>query len=122
MKHAGIFVMGALSILYIAVILFLRGNDALELLRAGNLNELGDFLAGVFTPLAFGWLVYGYLLQSKEMVLIYLTTSRQVYKYHPSHCRFRSFSSSISLIRTRISLINPSTAPLSGQLWATPRL
>ena len=69
MKHAGIFVMGALSILYIAAILFLRGNDAWELLRAGNLNELGDFLAGVFTPLAFGWLVYGYLLQSKELRL-----------------------------------------------------
>ena len=40
-----------------------------DLLRAGNLNELGDFLAGVFTPLAFGWLVYGYLLQSKELRL-----------------------------------------------------
>ena len=69
MKHAGIFVMGALSIFYIAAILLLRGNDAWELLRAGNLNELGDFLAGVFTPLAFGWLVYGYLLQSKEIRL-----------------------------------------------------
>ena len=69
MKHAGIFVMGALSILYIATILFLRVNDAWELLRAGNLNELGDFSAGVFTPLAFGWLVYGYLLQSKELRL-----------------------------------------------------
>ena len=61
--------MGALSIFYIAAILFLRSNDALDLLRAGNLNELGDFLAGVFTPLAFGWLVYGYLLQSKELRL-----------------------------------------------------
>ena len=69
MKHSGIFVMGALSILYIATILFLRSHDAWELLRAGNLNELGDFLAGVFTPLAFGWLVYGYLLQSKEIRL-----------------------------------------------------
>ena len=69
MKHAGIFVMGALSILYIATILFLRVNDAWELLRAGNLNELGDFFAGVFTPLAFGWLVYGYLIQSKELRL-----------------------------------------------------
>ena len=69
MKHAGIFVLGALSILYIATILFLRGNDAWELLRAGDLNELGDFLAGFFTPLAFGWLVYGYLLQSKELRL-----------------------------------------------------
>ena len=69
MKHAGIFVMSGLSILYIAAILFLRSNDAWELLRAGTLNELGDFLAGVFTPLAFGWLVYGYLLQSKELRL-----------------------------------------------------
>ena len=69
MKHAGIFVMGAMSILYIAAILCLRGNDAWALLRAGNLNELGDFLAGVFTPLAFSWLVYGYLLQSTELRL-----------------------------------------------------
>ena len=65
MKHAGIFVTG----FYIVAILILRGNDAWDLLRAGNLNELGDFLAGVFTPLAFGWLVYGYLLQSKELRL-----------------------------------------------------
>ena len=69
MKHAGICVTGSLSVLYIATILFFRGNDAWELLRAGNLNELGDFLAGFFTPLAFGWLVYGYLLQSKELRL-----------------------------------------------------
>ena len=69
MKHAGIFVMIAVSIVYIVAIGFLRGNDAWELLRTGDLNELGDFLAGVFTPLAFGWLVYGYLLQSKELRL-----------------------------------------------------
>ena len=69
MKHAGIFVVGALSVLYIATILFFRFNDAWGLLRAGNLNELGDFLAGFFTPLAFLWLVYGYLLQSKELRL-----------------------------------------------------
>ena len=61
--------MSALSILYIATILFLRGSDVSGLLVTGNLNELGDFLAGVFTPLAFGWLVYGYLLQSKELRL-----------------------------------------------------
>ena len=30
---------------------------------------MGDFLAGFFTPLAFGWLVYGYLLQSRELRL-----------------------------------------------------
>ena len=69
MKHAGIVVTGGLSILYIAAILFFRGIDAWDLLMSGNLNELGDFLAGVCTPLAFGWLVYGYLLQSKELRL-----------------------------------------------------
>ena len=58
-----------LSVLYIGGILAFRGGDAWELLRAGNLNELGDFLAGLFTPLAFGWLVYGYLLQSSELRL-----------------------------------------------------
>ena len=69
MKHAGICVMGSLSVLYIATILLVRGNDAWELLGLGNLNELGDFLAGFFTPLAFAWLVYGYLLQSRELRL-----------------------------------------------------
>ena len=68
-KNIAIWVTGGGSILYIALILFFRGNDAWVLFRAGNLNELGDFLAGFFTPLAFGWLVYGYLLQSKELRL-----------------------------------------------------
>ena len=69
MKHTGTLMMSGLSILYIAAILLLRGNDVWMLFKAGNLNELGDFLAGFFTPLAFGWLVYGYLLQSKELRL-----------------------------------------------------
>ena len=69
MKNTGISIMGALSILYVVAILLLRGSDAWELFSAGDLNELGDFLAGFFTPLAFGWLVYGYLLQSRELRL-----------------------------------------------------
>ncbi|WP_369919770.1 hypothetical protein AB8E32_13935 [Marinomonas polaris] len=32
-----------------------------------GLNELGDYLAGVFSPLAFLWLVYGYFMQNKEL-------------------------------------------------------
>lgn len=32
-----------------------------------SLNELGDFLAGVFAPLAFYWLVLGFFQQSKEL-------------------------------------------------------
>ena len=32
-----------------------------------GLNGIGDFLAGSFSPLAFAWLVYGYLMQSREL-------------------------------------------------------
>ena len=63
------FVIVTVSVFYIAVIGLFRGSDAWDLLTTGQLNELGDFLAGFFTPLAFGWLVYGYLLQSKELRL-----------------------------------------------------
>ena len=69
MKSVDFWVIVALSISYIAIIFFFRGNDVCELLKAGNLNELGDFLSGFFTPLAFGWLVYGYILQSRELSL-----------------------------------------------------
>ena len=58
-----------MSVLYIAIIFLLRGSDAWRLLTTGDLNELGDFLAGFFTPLAFSWLIYGYLLQSSELSL-----------------------------------------------------
>ena len=69
MKHIGIWVISGVSVLYIAIIFLLRGSDAWRLLTTGDLNELGDFLAGFFTPLAFGWLIYGYLLQSSELSL-----------------------------------------------------
>lgn len=35
--------------------------------KALELNEKGDFLAGIFSPLAFLWLVYGYLQQGQEL-------------------------------------------------------
>ena len=69
MKFSNSWIIVGLSILYIVAILFFRGNDAWKLLKAGKLSELGDFLAGLFTPLAFLWLVYGYFLQSKELRL-----------------------------------------------------
>ena len=69
MKHIGIWVISGVSVLYIAIIFFLRGSDAWRLLTTGELNELGDFFAGFFTPLAFSWLIYGYLLQSSELSL-----------------------------------------------------
>tara|TARA_R110001583_G_scaffold104208_1_gene251587 strand:- start:1522 stop:2220 length:699 start_codon:yes stop_codon:yes gene_type:complete len=31
------------------------------------LNEIGDFLAGSFSPLAFAWLAYGYWMQNREL-------------------------------------------------------
>lgn len=34
-----------------------------------GLNEIGDFLAGVFGPVAFLWLVLGYLQQGRELKL-----------------------------------------------------
>jgi len=36
----------------------------------GKPNELGDFLAGFFSPLAFLWLVLGYYQQQKEIKLL----------------------------------------------------
>ena len=33
------------------------------------LNEWGDFLAGVTAPMAFLWLIIGYMLQRKELNL-----------------------------------------------------
>ena len=35
--------------------------------KALSLNEWGDFLAGAFGPIAFMWLVTGYLQQGKEL-------------------------------------------------------
>ncbi|WP_191603722.1 hypothetical protein [Marinomonas algicola] len=32
-----------------------------------GLNEIGDYLAGSFSPLAFFWLAYGYWMQNKEL-------------------------------------------------------
>ena len=55
--------------LYFILIFSFRGSDAWFLLREGELNVLGDFLAGVFTPVAFGWLIYGYFLQRNELYL-----------------------------------------------------
>lgn len=34
-----------------------------------KLNEMGDFLSGVFGPIAFFWLVLGYLQQGRELKL-----------------------------------------------------
>lgn len=43
--------------------LYVNGGNPLSL----ELNAMGDFLAGVFGPLAFLWLVLGYLQQGEEL-------------------------------------------------------
>lgn len=52
-----IYLIGAL------LLVFFRWKDV----QALRLNELGDLLAGVFSPLAFLWLVLGYLQQGREL-------------------------------------------------------
>ncbi|PCJ69877.1 MAG: hypothetical protein COA62_10265 [Rhodobiaceae bacterium] len=51
--------------LIFVVLVALRWSQFIEL----DLNELGDFLAGWFAPLAFGWLVLGFYQQGAELRL-----------------------------------------------------
>ena len=52
--------------LYLAVIFLVAGVRVDEFFSL-TLNELGDFLAGAFGPMAFLWLVLGYIQQGKEL-------------------------------------------------------
>ncbi|QJC78923.1 hypothetical protein [Pseudomonas umsongensis] len=57
---------GLFTSIYISaaiIIVSLRANEIFNL----PLNELGDFLAGVFGPLAVLWLVLGYYQQGREL-------------------------------------------------------
>jgi preprotein translocase subunit SecG len=47
----------------IATLIFLKWDSA----KCLSLNEWGDFLAGVTAPLAFLWLIIGYMLQRQEL-------------------------------------------------------
>ncbi len=58
----------ALTAVYLAglvLYLWLQGQNPASL----DLNELGDFLGGVSSPLAFLWLVLGFFQQSREIRL-----------------------------------------------------
>lgn len=71
-ERPGRWVLSVLSLLYIFVLPEVFGRDDIFTFinnREKGLNEVGDFLAGFFTPLAFLWLVYGYFLQSRELGL-----------------------------------------------------
>ena len=54
---------------YFLMIYLFRGAEIWALFQEGKLNELGDFLAGIFSPAVFLWLIVGYLMQYKELVL-----------------------------------------------------
>lgn len=61
-----------LSVLWIVFVELLFTHNCLDYLKyvlPNDANELGDFLAGVFSPLAFLWLIAGYFLQASELNL-----------------------------------------------------
>lgn len=55
-----------LTFTYLAVLWWLTG-DQLHLLKGKQLNEIGDFLAGAFGPVAIFWLVLGFFQQGIEL-------------------------------------------------------
>jgi hypothetical protein len=55
-----------LTIVYLILLALLVG-DRFQQLFSMPLNELGDFLAGAFGPLAIFWLILGFLQQGKEL-------------------------------------------------------
>ena len=55
----------ALYLVGLVIYLWIQGQNPAEL----RLNELGDFLGGVSSPLAFLWIVLGFLQQSREIRL-----------------------------------------------------
>lgn len=60
----------ALTVAYIIVIAIfipILSPDALDKVSGMGLNEWGDFLAGVFGPVAFLWLILGYGQQGEEL-------------------------------------------------------
>lgn len=64
------------SFLYAAVAIFFIWNNQING-TALELNEVGDYLAGAFSPLAFLWLVIGYLMQNSELKLSRESIKRQ---------------------------------------------
>lgn len=63
--NLGLIFISLISIFYLFLTCSLLIN--FEELKTLDLNEKGDFLAGIFSPLAFLWLVYGYLQQGQEL-------------------------------------------------------
>lgn len=64
-KHLGA-VGAAVTLAYMAIILPVIW-DRVDTLLTMPLNEVGDFLAGAFGPIAFFWLVLGFFQQGEEL-------------------------------------------------------
>lgn len=56
----------ALTVIYLTAILILQWDKIIDVQKL-NLNEFGDFLAGLFGPVAIFWLVLGFFQQGKEL-------------------------------------------------------
>lgn len=57
---------GALTLTYLVIVVVVTWGRV-DTLMTMPLNEVGDFLAGAFGPVAFLWLVFGFLQQGDEL-------------------------------------------------------
>ena len=64
MEKVGLIITALWSVM-VAGILCLKWDQVISM----PLNEWGDFLAGITAPIAFLWLIIGYMLQRKELNL-----------------------------------------------------
>lgn len=58
-------IMTLIWFLVVVILVNIRWNEVSKM----PLNNLGDFLAGVTSPIAFFWLILGYFQQSRELQL-----------------------------------------------------
>ncbi|GEM_PF-1078693 len=79
-ENIGLYIAAILSVSYISCFFYLK-TDLVTKLSELDLNNLGDFLAGAFSPLAFLWLVFGYLMQGRELKLQAVELKNAVEQY-----------------------------------------
>lgn len=63
-KNLSLLIILVITVIYLWLIFYITDLASFKKLE---LNEMGDFLAGGFAPLAFLWLVFGYLQQGEEL-------------------------------------------------------
>jgi hypothetical protein len=91
-----------LSVAYVVFVIWSVSLDKQDL-ESLELNELGDFLAGIIGPLAILWLVTGVFLQSKEMGLNTIEVRRARLVAEESNAlKVRELSESAAEVRRKI--------------------